>query len=54
MHSMMVSKRYPRLLSLLVLACIAYYGVDLHWWPRIRAPRAQNGLRIRRRFAFEV
>ena len=30
------------------------YGVDRHWWPRIRAPRAQNGLRIRRRFAFEV
>ena len=30
------------------------YGVDGHWWPRIRAPHAQNGLRIRRRFAFEV
>ena len=30
------------------------YGVDRHWWPRKRAPSAQNGLRIRRRFAFEV
>ena len=31
-----------------------HYAVDRHWWPRIRAPRAQNGLRIRRRFSFEV
>ena len=31
-----------------------HYGVDRHWWPIIRAPRAQNGLRIRLRFAFEV
>ena len=28
-------------------------GVDRHWWPRIRAPSAHNGLRIRRRFAFD-
>ena len=31
-----------------------HYGVDRHWWPRIRAPSARNGLRIRRRFAFDV
>ena len=31
-----------------------HYGVDGHWWPRIHAPHAPNGLRIRRRFAFEV
>ena len=30
------------------------YGVDWHWRPSKRAPSAQNGLRIRRRFAFEV
>ena len=29
-------------------------GVDGYWWPRKRAPSAQNGLRMRRRFAFEV
>ena len=31
-----------------------HYGVDRHWWPRIRAPSAHNGLRIGRRFAFDV
>ena len=30
------------------------YGVDWHWRPSKRAPSAQNGLCVRRRFAFEV
>ena len=28
--------------------------VDRHWWPRKRAQSAHDGLRIRRKFAFEV
>ena len=30
------------------------YGVDGHLWPRIRAPSAHNGLRIRGILAVEV
>ena len=49
-----VHRKSRRIVGVFILAICTITTVDRHWWPIIRAPRAQNGLRMRRRFSFEV